>query len=275
MKILIISGSHPRHLYVHKAILETEHECAAIIMERENLLPVAPDGISKEDKKLFELHFHERHTIESKHFGNITPKDLFAKTTSYYCYPSGLNSQRSAEFAHNFGADLAFIFGPDLIKQPLLDSLPSSKINLHLGLSPWYRGSATLFWPFYFLQPQFTGGTFHQIVPEADAGDILHQFATPLRMGDGIHDAGARTVLQARNDLRELIAGFGRDEWSYSEQKTTGRLFLTRDFQPAHLRLIYKTYENDIVDQYLGGCLEQRLPSLKRSQLVKNKLTTY
>ena len=29
-------------------------------------------------------------------------------------------------------------------------------LNLHLGLSPWYKGSATLFWPFYFLQPNYS-----------------------------------------------------------------------------------------------------------------------
>mgnify|MGYP003952536179 CR=1 FL=1 len=269
MKILILSGSHPRHLYIHKEILNSGHDCAAIIMHRENLLPIAPAGTSDEVNKLFKFHFSERFKVESKYFGNISPREIFSDIPSIYCNPKELNSSKVADYARHFGADLAFIFGTDLIKRPLFDALPSTKINLHLGLSPWYRGSATLFWPFYFLEPQFAGATFHQIVPEADAGAVLHQFATPLYMGDGIHDVGTRTVLQARKDLKELLAGIDREGWIYTEQKTSGRIFLTSNFQAEHLRVIYQTYENNIVDHYINGHLAQRQPNLIRSQLVK------
>ena len=44
---------------------------------------------------------------------------------------------------------------------PTFAVLPKEKINLHLGLSPWFKGSVTLFWPFYHLMPQFCGSTFH------------------------------------------------------------------------------------------------------------------
>lgn len=268
MKILIISGSHPRHLFVHQAVLDSGAECAAIVMRRENLLPAAPSGIPAIDRKLFERHFRERYETEDSLFGHTSPEHTFSAIPTFYCDPDELNTPASAAFASAFRADLAFICGSDLIKDPLLAALPKDKVNLHLGLSPWYRGSATLFWPFYFLQPQFAGATFHQIVPEADAGEILHQCVPALSKGDGIHDVGARTVVQARDDLRQLLSGFASSGWHYKAQKTTGRLFLTRDFQPAHLRLIYETFGNAIVDRFLSGDLEQRMPVLIRSELV-------
>jgi methionyl-tRNA formyltransferase len=158
---------------------------------------------------------------------------------------------------------LAFIFGTDIIKDPLLSCLPQDRVNLHLGLSPWFRGSATLFWPFYFLQPQFAGATFHQILPEADAGQILHQCVPDLRPGDGIHDVGVRTVQSAQLALGKLLDSYAdRGGWAYQEQRSTGRLFLTRDFQSSHLRVIYDLYDNKIVDAYLNGEIEQRIPRL-------------
>jgi hypothetical protein len=45
-------------------------------------------------------------------------------------------------------------------------------------------------------------------------------------------------------------------------QKSSGRLFLTRDFQAAHLRLVYDLYENKVVDEYLKGNLQQNLPKV-------------
>lgn len=269
MRILILSGSHPRHLFVHKAILDSGATCAAIVMKRESLLPVAPEGIPDVDARNFERHFRQRFEAEEVAFGSTTPESLFASIPTHYCDSVSLNSVQTTAFAQQFRPDLAFIFGTDLIKDPLLEALPKDKVNLHLGLSPWYRGSATLFWPFYFLQPQFTGATFHQIVPEADAGEILHQSVPSLSMGDGIHDVGARTVVQARDDLRQLLAGYTDPGWIYQPQKISGRLFLTRDFQPAHLRLIYDTFGNSVVDRFLCGELEQRKPVLIHSELVK------
>jgi hypothetical protein len=263
MKIIILSGSHPRHLYVHRALLELGIECAVVVMQRESLLPTVPNQAGLHDRQLFERHFQDRFNVEANIYGQPTPQEIFKSIPSCYCSPDSLNSPEVTEFVQNFNADLAFIFGTDLIKEPLLSALPKDKINLHLGLSPWYRGSATLFWPFYFLQPQFTGATFHQIVPEADAGGILHQTIPELHHGDGIHDVGARTVIRARQDLIKLIEIFqDTGGFSYQQQKSSGRLFLTRDFHYSHLRLIYDLYGNRIVDEYLTGSLSQLAPKI-------------
>ena len=87
--------------------------------------------------------------------------------------------------------DFCFIFGTNIISEFITDSMHKMSINLHLGLSPWYRGSATLFWPFYNLQPHWAGATLHKIVSEPDAGDILHHVMPKLEEGDTIHDVGA------------------------------------------------------------------------------------
>ena len=53
---------------------------------------------------------------------------------------------READVVNGFfdfaGFDVALIFGTGLIKDPLYSALPADTINMHLGLSPRYRGSA-------------------------------------------------------------------------------------------------------------------------------------
>jgi methionyl-tRNA formyltransferase len=264
MKVLILSGTHSRHLYIHEEIINSGVECAAIVMERENVMPSVPEGIDGRDAENFQMHFEQRKLVESKVFGNMQASEVFSNIPVYYCQPDQLNTDETAEFVRKFSPDMAFIFGTNLIKDPLMNCLPETSINLHLGLSPWYKGSATLFWPFYFLQPQFSGATFHKIVADADAGDILHQSMPLLYKGDGIHDVSARVVETARADLKILMQKFltDKDKLNYVKQKTLGRLFLSRDIEPHHLRLIYDLYSNKIVDSYLNGNLGCRKPKL-------------
>lgn len=263
MRILLLSGNHSRHLFVHQAVLECGAECAAIVMERESLVPAPPSGLAVQDRNNFKRHFRERQDVEQRAFGTLSADAVFSGCQVLHCSPSELNTQRAADFARAFAPDLAFIFGPDLIKEPLFGALPEDRVNMHLGLSPWYRGSATLFWPFYFLQPQFAGVTFHQIVAAPDAGGIVHQCVPELLPGDGIHEVGARAVLKGRDDLRSMLDDYQRTHrWEYRPQLSSGRLFLNRDFKPVHLRVIYDLFDNAIVDQFLDGALNGQGPPL-------------
>ena len=262
MKVLLISGDHPRHLYVQEAFLQNGIVCKAIVMQREDLIPSPPANTSNHDKNNFIKHFENRYNIEKKTYGQLRPENVFLDIEVLYITPSELNSKKSSEFTENFNPDIAFIFGPDIIKTPLYAALPRISINLHLGLSPWYKGSATLFWPFYFLEPQFTGVTFHQIIQKADAGSILHQSVPSISVGDGIHDVGANAVKKAKNDLYNLIDLLLKDKWVLRDQKSTGKLFLIKDFKPIHLRVIYDLFKDKIVDAYLNGELGQKKPQL-------------
>lgn len=265
MKILIFSGTHPRHLFIHRAVVDSGADFMAIVMQREELLPKPPGGIPYRDQENFVRHFQDRYNVEQAFYGHTRPSELFGNR-AIYVSPDQLNSPETAKAVQDFAPDMVFIFGTNIIKNPVIDVLPELKINLHLGLSPWYKGGATLFWPFYFLKPQFAGSTFHQIVPAADAGDILHQSVPVLEKGDGIHDVGAKTVCQARTDLVRILSNLAENvPFKLERQRTTGRVWIGSDFLPAHLRVIYDLYDNKMVDEYLSGNLGSELPKLIRS----------
>ena len=141
--------------------------------------------------------------------------------------------------------------------------LPKNKINLHLGLSPWYKGAATLFWPFYFMSPQFAGITFHQITKKADQGEIIHQSVPNLEYGDTIHDVGIKCIFKAKQDVIKLINHYKKtNSFLGKYQKSDGRIWRVKDFHPSHLRLVYDLFDDDLVDQYLDGFLKQEKPNL-------------
>jgi len=171
----------------------------------------------------------------------------------------GSEINQQVDFVRGINPDLVLVFGCGMIRPPLYHVLPSATINLHLGLSPRYRGAATLFWPFYFLEPAFAGATFHRITQEPDAGDIIHQVIPTLSTTDGIHDVACKVVIDAAEAMVRLL---GMDAWKSRPQHATGKCFLASDFQPAHLRLVYDTWDDQIVRAYMEGEIEQRKPRI-------------
>ena len=78
-----------------------------------------------------------------------------------------------------------------------------------------------------------------------------------------MHDVGAEVVIKAKSDLGGLFRQLRKEgKLPLVPQKSTGRLFLTRDFEPHHLRVIYDLYNDQIVDEWLAGRLGSREPKL-------------
>lgn len=261
MKILFIGGNHRRHLYYLNKINQQFKVAGCLIVRREEMIPSPPKKISKLDLINFKRHFRQRIETEKKFFGEQKLPWCQQLEVDF----NDLNSKRSVKFVKSIDPDLVLILGSGLIKEPLYSNLPKHSINLHLGLSPRYKGSATLFWPFYFLEPNFAGSTFHYIIDAADAGDIIHQVTPILERSDEIHDVACKTVIDSSKEAIKLLEIFEKKgAWKTHKQKSSGKLFLNSDFKPEHLRVIYNLYNNDIVKKYLDGKLKPKTPFLIR-----------
>jgi methionyl-tRNA formyltransferase len=265
MKLLLFSGSHARHVYVHEQIIASnELEVAGVVsMQRESTLPDPPTGWPAHDRELFKHHFDRRKEVEQATYGDRSVKRYEDVAPTLFVDRDELNSGHVAEFVRKMDADACFIFGTGLILDPVLPVLPEWRLNFHLGLSPWYKGSATLFWPFYFLEPQFTGGTLHQITPEPDAGAIVHHSIPELRRGNGVHETAADVVVTFAEETVVLLEHLTNEgSLPLTEQTSAGKLFRSDDFDAHHLRVIYDLYDNDMVDEYLDGNLGDHEPSV-------------
>lgn len=259
MRIVTIVGNHRRHLYYVNRILQDFDIAGCLILERESMMPKPPSSMGAIDKKNFLKHFKDREQLEKKYFG----EQELPNCRTIMVNENTLSSAKSVNFIRSIKPNVVLIFGTTLIRDPLYSVLPRQTINLHLGLSPRYRGSATLFWPFYFLEPTYAGATFHYIISEPDAGDIIHQVVPRLEKTDGIHDVACKTVIEASEEAVRLLKIFGlKRSWKSFSQKGTGKNFLQKDFKVQHLRVIYNLYNNDIVKQYLEGKLKSAKPHL-------------
>ena len=253
MKIVMISGSHPRHLYVVKQVATTGCLAGVVFMEREKLNRDIPDDLEEDLVSLYRHHFDLREEMEEKYFGHYD-EEFVESIRHISVLPAELNGSEVEQFIKDIGADLLFTYGPNLIKSNILNLVNGNALNLHGGLSPYYKGSATMFWPFYNLEPNYVGTTLHYITSKIDGGRIIHNSVPLLEKGDCMHEVSCKAICKAAEDLKKIIIRMDAGEaFQGVEQKKNGKLFLVKDWRPEHLKLIYETYEDKIVDLYLDG----------------------
>ena len=94
---------------------------------------------------------------ESKIFGNVG----FLPSNEDFILNWDLNKLERLSL-WGLESDVYIVFGSSYIKGWLADFLCERRaINIHMGLSPFYRGSSCNFWALYDNNPGFVGATIH------------------------------------------------------------------------------------------------------------------
>lgn len=264
MKTILLTGSHPRHLYIAKQLAKNGLLQGLLLEEREEFEPSSPAGLLDVDRNNFIRHFRDRSEAERRWFGS--KDDESTNIPAFRVTPAELNSDKVKQWVRAMQPDTVLSFGVHKLSAELLAEFPERAWNIHGGLSPWFKGAITLFWPFYFLQPNWAGMTIHRLTSALDGGEIVHHSVPSLERGDGIHDVACRAVKQAAEDVVTLLQKVDQgQEPALVKQRSNGKLFLAADWKPQHLRLIYNSFDNDIVDRYLDGEFGHQEPPLVRA----------
>ena len=261
--IIFMCGSHMRHLYIAEKLMKEDRLAALVIEEREDFIPMPPEHLSQRDKNNFILHFQERDRAENKYFGDVDKEAILERVPVLFVKEENLNSRETVDFIKKHPANMLLTYGVHKVTDEVINCHPQSAFNIHGGLSPWYRGNTTLFWPFYFLQPNWAGMTIHRLTQQLDGGDILHHSVPALEYGDKMHEVACKAVMKVAEDICSIMEKLDDGAKLICEkQKSSGKLFLGRDWTPQTLRVIYELFEDRIVDMFLDGELERVEPKL-------------
>ena len=259
MRVLLVCGNHPRHNFLANILLENKLLSSLIIEKRESFVPKLTSDYSDKIIELHNLHFSKRKEAEIEIFGDEEvnfDKILQVKVGE-------INSIKSHNFILQEKPDVVITCGCGILSNETLKILPTQTWNIHGGLSPWFKGAITHFWPSYLLKPQYTGVTIHYISSKIDAGNIIHQTPAVLVKDDGLHQLSARSLKLGFLSVIALLKKFkSNGEINSTQQKLTGKLWLKKDWNPEHLLLIYNTFNDKIVDMYITNKLNQDKPKI-------------
>ena len=248
MKILLISGDHKRHKNF-ASVIDSKFELVSWIVEkREDSLPKIYRFKNKIDRTNFNYHFKKRDEYEKKYF-KYDEKKINRKKLKITKIKKNIKKIKS--ILKKYKPKILITFGSSIIPYELLKNLPKYSINLHSGLAPYYKGSACNFWPIYFLQPNFVGMTFHYLSNKLDSGKIIHHSIPKLKLNENIHSLACRAQIKAFKDFVKIVDAIKKNNLSGKSLDINGKLFQKKDFKPEHLRIVYNTFKDSIINLFL------------------------
>lgn len=197
MKIAVFTSNQPRHVSLLRLLSEHGHQVSAVL-ETTAVQQVAPNSSPMRRK-----YFGEMYRAENKFFGDSLHTPNGARVVAI---PMGqINFLEREHIAEFLDCDQIIVFGSDYIKGWLVDELVERKaINIHMGLSPYFRGSACNFWALFDGFPCHVGGTIHLLSRGLDSGGMLYH-ALPTFSGEDPFEFAMKAVLATQNCLVRVL----------------------------------------------------------------------
>jgi hypothetical protein len=255
MKVGILSSVETRHRYFVQALRE-QVNVVAVAYERTGYSPAdtVKYDLTPEEDRIVARHFAERARQEEVYFGaNAEFVEPSEGCAVLHIEPGRLNTPDTLRFLESAGVEAVVVYGTNMIREPLVARWPGRMINMHLGLSPYYRGTATNFYPLLNEEPEYVGATIHLIDPGIDSGPIVRHRRPEIVADDGPHTIGCKAILAGIDgmitSLKELERGVLKavPQWEVPDAK----LYLRKDYHPRQVVALYRKLEEGLIPRYV------------------------
>ena len=186
MNITLITSDQIRHNYLVNLLSN--------IATKLNVIQEKKTFFSNQNKisNLMKNYFLKVDDAQKKVFGNaaIDKKNKNIKLLSLEnkeLEKCSLNS-----LSDFLNSDIFIVFGSSFIKKDLVNFLIDHKaLNIHLGISPYYRGTDCNFWALFDNNPHLVGATIHLLSKGLDSGQILYHALSEIKEDPFIYTMSA------------------------------------------------------------------------------------
>jgi methionyl-tRNA formyltransferase len=223
MRVAVLTSTSLRHRYFLKT-MEDAFEVVASFSQPKT----AYYASEQEQSAAVAEHFMALAKAEREHFPEVTPKTKVNQMAD-------INDPANVRLAA--GADYVLLFGTSILKPAWLDAFPDRIVNLHLGLSPFYRGTATLFWPAVNNEIECMGTTIHLATRKVDAGNILRRVKIAPREGDSYYGYSTQLIRASIDAIPETLREFAAGHITpLAQDLGQSKVYRKRDFNEEALQ---------------------------------------
>jgi phosphoribosylglycinamide formyltransferase 1 len=253
-RIVLLTGSELRHEFFRKLMAAADDiEVLTTFCEsrKGNIAEVVAKTEHPNDLRSQHLAARKQTEIDFFQLYCTQAEDL---SHPVFIEKGAINEEENVAAIIAMKPDLIIAYGCSIIRSRLLNTFSGRFLNIHLGLSPYYRGSGTNFWPFVNGELQFLGTTFMHIDAGIDTGEIVHQLRAGICHGDNVHHIGNRLILASVEACIKIVGAFDRLSPMEPPERAekTDRYYRNKDFTEVAVGEMYANMANGLVDRYLA-----------------------
>ena len=239
-RALVLTSNAVRHHYFIARIAETFEVVGAMSEPKRNYFTQA-----RANSAAVEAHFLQLTKAETPFMAERINPAIMPTVID------DLNTESALAQAQALNPDVVCLFGTSILKAPWLEAFPNRIVNVHLGLSPYYRGGATLFWPFHDHNLACLGTTIHLAIAKVDAGAILKRIKPDFNVGDTYYTVTTRLIRKTLDAFPTVAMDYLADRiMPIPQEFIAGRVTKKSDFTETALLTAL---------QYIEGGLTERM----------------
>lgn len=172
-----------------------------------------------------------------------------------------INARHYVEKIRAVQPDVIVVMGTCMLGKRIIASAPEV-LNMHTGLSPYYRGGHTNMWPILEGDFGYFGVTIHKMSLGIDSGDIVFTQRPEVAETDTYSDINAKCIVLGTELMIKALERLAADNLEAVEQWTEGKLFFDRDMNHYTAYRYFKKRQA-FMSTYCRLAREQQLPAVR------------
>lgn len=247
---LIITSTSLRHKYFAYHLLKNIPNSRVIFEKRDriNYYKVEYEGLMKS-------HFDGLFKIEEDYFKKITEEneDFINERTIDHIEKGEINSVDFRAKLNDLSPSCIALYSVSIIRDELITQFKGRLFNVHAGLSPYYRGTATNIWPIINHEPEYIGMTIHHIDHGIDSGGLIIQGRPELEPADNTHTMACKNTVLAADLMIKAINKFVNEKKvpDVKQDLPNGKQYYFKDFTLKTVIELNKLLSDGIIGDYL------------------------
>ena len=251
MRIIILTDSSDRHFYLANKIIEEVHSVIGVItgakkIHRSNLkklyLIFKKKNFFKTIKntfiniifKRYGIKFNEEKKEIEKYFFKNQKKKFFKENKSLHiCHVekkhTSINNSHYLNIINEKKPDVIIVMGTCLVCKDIIEAA-DFVLNLHTGLSPYFKGGLSNFWPFIDNSFGTFGVTIHKMTLGVDSGDILYSGRPSINQNDNYASINSKSIILGVKKLIIILENLKKSKVKAAKQWCQGKTYRNIDY---------------------------------------------
>jgi len=125
--------------------------------------------------------------------------------------------------------DIILVMGTCILGKKIINSA-KHVINMHTGLSPYYRGGWTNLFPIIFNDYGYFGVTIHKMSTGIDSGDIIFTKRIKVNLSDTFSSINCNSIIQGTDLMIKTVELIRKNKINSIKQWSKGKLILGRNY---------------------------------------------
>jgi len=240
IKIVIFTSNQYRHLaFIDYLSKSSKIKIIKTYIEKKNEHKI------KQKTLLEKKYFNERKKYEKKYFSKRNQSVSKKYEIGFISTNKCLNEIKKIK------PDLIVVYGSSIIKGKIIKEFKRKIINVHLGLSPYYRGSGTNIFPFINKELKYVGITFMYLDSGIDTGEIIHQIRPDIKATDNVHDIGNKLILKMFKYYKKIILNLKKVKIKKKNFSKKTRFYKKKNFNEKSIKILNKNLKDGLIKNYL------------------------